>query len=193
MEVFYEESATNNNAEKEMKRAQVLKVFALIFMIIGLFGVMMGISYIPINSIATWFIICGTFFLFSFLFLWLRRRYNVSYDYVFVSGELRISKVFNTNKRKLRAIIECSEIVQIGDMDNGAVERFSASPDVLTVICTPNDTPMDDKFFMYIYTDDKTLYLLECRELLLMNILKFARRSVLEREYVMQDKKQKKV
>lgn len=193
MELFYEESATNNNAEKEMRKAKIMHILSIVCFVIGFFGVIIGISYVSINTIISWILLCCWFFLASFIFQLIKRRFNVTYDYVFVSGELRISKVFNTNKRKLRALIECSEIVQIGDVDNGEVERLSASPDVTNVVCTPNIAPADDKFFMYIYTDDKTLYLLECRESLLMNILKFTRRGVLEREYVMQDKKEKKI
>ena len=46
---------------------------------------------------------------------------------------------------------------------------------------------------MYILVGEsaeKRLYLLECREELLANILKFVKRSTLESEYVSQEKKQ---
>ena len=85
-------------------------------------------------------------------------------------------------------------MLQIGDLDNPSYARLASAPNTKTVYCTSNDKPATGKFFMYILVggDMKTLYVLECREMLLMQILKFARRSVLESDYVMQEKKQKK-
>lgn len=191
MELFYEESAKHNRASREIRRSKTMGVLATLCFALGGFGVTIGISYISIGTIVPWLLLCAWMFLSGFVFLRFRNRFNASYDYVFVSGELRISKVFNTNKRKLVAMIDCAEIVQIGDADNSELERLASMPDITNVVCTPNGAPAEGKFFMYIYTEDKTLYLLECRETLLMNILKFARRGVLEKDYVMQEKKEK--
>ena len=51
--------------------------------------------------------------------------------------------------------------------------------------------PEEGKLFMYIFVNDngKRLYVLECRETLLVHILNFAPRSVLESDYVKQEKK----
>ena len=110
-----------------------------------------------------------------------------------MSGELRISKVFNINKRKLVARIDCEDMIQVGDIDNSSYDRFKADPMVKQVVCTPNEIPSDGKFFMYVLANDngKKLYVFECRELMLMNIMKFAKRGVLESDYVMQERKQK--
>jgi hypothetical protein len=128
------------------------------------------------------------FILFKF-----KARLNVSYDYCFVSGELRISKVVNINKRKLVTRFDCAEIIQIGDIDNSAYNRLKSDPNTKEVLCTSNMEASEGKFFMYILINDngKKLYVLECREQLLINILKFANRSVLESDYVAQEKKQK--
>ena len=118
---------------------------------------------------------------------------NVSYDYCFVSGEMRISRVININKRKLVARFDCEDIIQLGDVDNPSYDRFTSDPTTKTVVCTSNDTPAKGKFFMYILANynGKKLFVLECREEMLMNILKFAKRNKLESDYVMQEKKQK--
>ena len=121
-----------------------------------------------------------------------KRRLNVSYDYVFVSGELRISKVFNVNRRKFLYRIEGDAILKIGDIDNGNYERLRSDPMTKELVCTPNDSAAEGKFFMYIHTSESTgkkLYVLECRETLLENILKFVKRGTLEQEYVPQAKK----
>ena len=195
MEAFYEESAKSVNSAKEEKNYKTTNVISYIFLAIGILGVFIGISYIKVTLLLFWAFLCLPFFVFWFIFYKLKYRYNVSYDYCFVSGELRISKVFNFGKRKGLVKIDVADIIQIGDVDNGEYERFSNEPNVKTVVCTPNSEPSDDKFFMYMLVEKegKTLYLLECRELLLMNIMKFAKRSALERGYVMQEKKQKKI
>jgi hypothetical protein len=128
-----------------------------------------------------------------FIFYKIKSRFNVSYDYCFVSGELRISQVFNINKRKLIARFDCADMIQVGDMENPSYERFRSDPNVKEIVCTPNIEPANGKFFMYILVDynGKKLFLLECRENLLMNIMKFAKRSVLESDYVMQERKQR--
>ena len=120
-------------------------------------------------------------------------RFNVSYDYCFVTGELRISKVYNVNRRKVVARIDCEDMIQVGDADNASYERFKADPTIKEVVCTPNVEPAEGKFFMYVLANynGRMLFVLECRENLLMNIMKFAKRSVLESDYVMQERKQR--
>ena len=125
----------------------------------------------------------------------IKNRFNVSYDYAFVSGELRIAKVINVNKRKLVAKLQAEDIIQLGDTDNTSFEILRTDPNTKMIFCTSNDVAGEGKFFMYILVNDngKKLYVLECRELLLMNILKFVKRTTLESDYVSQEKKQQRV
>ncbi len=194
MDAFYEESAVNMSAKKESKRYKLFNIVSYIFFILAVITLVSFIMYIPAVDFMVMFGMQGVFFLACwFLFYKLKRRYNVSYDYCFVSGELRISKVFNINKRKLVARIDCEDMIQVGDIENSSYDRFKADPTVKQVVCTPNEIPSDGKFFMYVLANDngKKLYFLECRELMLMNIMKFAKRGVLESDYVMQERKQR--
>ena len=117
MDVLYEESAVNANAAKGEKRYKILNLFtwffgvlALIFAIlfvIGLVSFLMAMSAMKaedraaaIGSLIFYFMMITLFggpWLACFL---MKRKINVSFDYTFVSGELRISKVFNVNRRK---------------------------------------------------------------------------------------------
>ena len=192
-DILYEESAIPQNIEKCERNYKITNIVSNVFLVLGILAVFFGINFIPINAWIVWGGICIWFFVVWFvLFKW-KARLNVSYDYVFVSGELRISKVININKRKLVARFDCAEIIQVGDIENTSYERFKADPAIKEIVCTSNIEAADGKFFMYILIDDngKKLYLLECREELLVNMLKFANRSVLESDYVPQDKKQR--
>ena len=204
MEAFYEESALNKNEITEKRLYQILHVVSMVFLFLG---VVLAIAFLfnfpwvaptaEDKALQIIFGIAGILaalsFLTSFFFSKLKKRFNVSYDYCFVSGELRISKVFNVSHRKLVARIDCDDMLQIGDVDNPSYNRFKADPSIKEVVCTPNAEPARDKFFMYVLAsyNGKTLFVLECRENLLLNIMKFAKRSVLESDYVMQERKQK--
>ena len=204
MEAFYEESALNKKELSDKRIYQILHIVSMIFLSVAvvlfvafLFNFPWIAPTVEDQALQIIFGIIGILsllsFLTSFFFTKLKKRFIVSYDYCFVSGELRISKVFNIAHRRLVARIDCEDMIQIGDVDNPSYERFKADPTIKKVICTPNEDPADGKFFMYVLAsyNEKTLFLLECRENLLLNIMKFAKRSVLESDYVMQDKKQK--
>ncbi len=218
MDVFYEESAVAKDAKKGARRYRIVNIIGNIFLILGIIMIFIFIFTMPFgtpnfsgitdpsqleNSMALYeggkfiAIFCGLngalFVLVWFLLYKFKARLNMSYDYCFVTGELRISRVININKRRLLTRFESEEILQIGDIDNSSYERLKSDPSTKEIICTPNVEPMEGKFFMYILINDngKKLYILECREQLLVHILKFAQRSVLESDYVMQEKKNK--
>ncbi len=209
MDVLYEESAVNANAAKGEKRYKILNLFtwffgvlALIFAIlfvIGLVSFLMAMSAMKaedraaaIGSLIFYFMMITLFggpWLACFL---MKRKINVSFDYTFVSGELRISKVFNVNRRKFLYRIDAESIQKMGDTDSPSFDRVISDPSVKKIVCTPNAEPSGGKFFLYIVTSEsggRRVYILECREELLINILKFVKRGILESDYVMQEKK----
>ena len=204
MDVFYEESAIDKNSAKSKQKYKIVHTISVIVLIVAALFLMFFVLNMPwggsgeaIEAMRAMAIFCGVqgAFLLAvwfFLYKW-KSRFNVSFDYVFVSGELRVSKVFNGNRRKLIVRIDCEDMLQVGDVDNPSYERFKSDPKVKEMICTPNGEPDEGKFFMYVLAsyNGKTLFVLECRENLLMNIMKFARRTILESDYVMQEKKQK--
>ena len=194
MDVLYEESSTAKNASKGAKKYTVLNILSFCFLFLAIAATLFFVLFIPSVGDMIFF---GTSALSLFgcwfvLFRW-KNSTNVSYDYSFVSGELRISKVVNINKRKLLTRFETDSIIQIGDVDSTSYERFRADPNVKKVICTSNDEASEGKFFMYILVEQegRKLYVLECREELLLNIMRFAKRTTLDRDYVPQAKKQK--
>lgn len=195
MDVFYEESSIARNAKKESTKYKIMHIISTVFLVLGIMAVFFGFSFIPTNMLLGWAFICLWFFICWFILFKLKSRFNVSYDYSFVSGELRISRVININKRRLVTRIDSEDIIQLGDVDNTAFEGLRADPSTKTVLCTSNSEAGEGKFFMYILVNDngKKLYVLECREELLINILKFVKRTTLESDYVSQEKKKNRV
>lgn len=194
MDIFYEESSLPRNSKKGATMYTICHIASLFFYILGAILAVFGFfSAISIPNLIFNLLMAASQIGFGFLLGWFKKRFNVSYDYCFVSGELRVSKVININKRKLVARVDCEDMIQFGDVDNPSFGRFRSDPATKTVLCTSNDVPADGKFFMYVLAEynGKKLFVLECREELLMNILKFAKRNKLESDYVMQEKKQK--
>lgn len=192
MDLFYEESSRVKNEEKKRHKYTILNIFSVFFLILGIFSSIFFVLFIPdpalmlffgsgaLTSLGFWFI----------LFKW-KNATNVSFDYVLVSDELRISKVINTNKRKLVARFSTESIIQIGDVEAPSYDRFKADPNVKSVICTSNDEASEGKFFMYILAEynGRKLFVLECREELLVNMMRVTKRTALDRDYVSQAKK----
>ena len=118
MDVFYEESALVHNSEKKQKKYNILTAISTVFLVLGILWIIIGFYTVDITSLGDWIVwgfICLWLFTAWFMLRMWKMRINVSYDYAFVSGELRISKVINVNKRKLVARIDCEDIIQFGD------------------------------------------------------------------------------
>ncbi len=218
MDVLYEESAVNKNAAKSEKKYKIITVCSWAVVVLAAVCLMLLIpnlvasfnksappegisaedwanSIAGARGMAIFFAmpLVSLVLLWVFLYWW-RKRVNVSYDYTFVSGELRIAKVFNVNRRKFLYKIQPEEILQIGDVENAGYDRLRSDPSTRQVLLTPNDEPAEGKFFMYILIGGnagKKLCILECREELLVNILRFVKRGTLESDYVSQEKKKR--
>ncbi len=205
LDSFYEESAVNLNEKKQNTIYSILHGVQVVFVTLAfLWGIFfMGFLPLPDESkgvsfaqiLPEWiffFMVLLSLITFAVICSIVKKRYNLSYDYVCVSGELRISKVFNGKKRKLICCLDPADIIQVGDMDGNSYDRLAKMPGIKEVVCTPNLVAAKGKFFMYVLaTHDgaKKIFLLECRENLLVNMMQFLRRDVLDRDYVPQAKK----
>ena len=195
MDLLYEESSKVKNEEKKQKKYAILNVLSNFFLVVGILISIFFVLFIPDIGLMIFFGSGALTFLgFWFLFYKWKNLTNVAYDYSLVSDELRISRVVNTNKRKLIARFVTESIIQVGDVDSPSYDRFKADPNVKSVICTSNDEASEGKFFMYILAEynGRKLFVLECREELLMNLMRVTKRTALDRDYVSQEKKRQR-
>jgi len=205
-EALYEESATSLKSKKESKFYMAFQVIAIIFAVCALLYTFLCVSMIIPTTIAQYknppegvqrlskfglilnivmrVSMIAVLALTSFLFFRFRRRFNVSYDYLFVEDELRITKVFNGRKRKHLITMKAESMLQIGYCENDSFERLlrgNGKPKFMT----PNQEPMDEKTFIYIlYSSQagKSLYVLECRQMMLEYVVRAAGRNKFERQ-----------
>ena len=196
-DALYEESAQPVNAEKQAKWYMVFHVLFWIFAVLT--GIHLSICIFVIPVSLSGLTALGIFlFLFmwigplialgliAFLFARIRRRFNVSYDYLFVQDELRITKVFNGKKRKHLVTLTAEHILQIGYCEGTTFERtYAGLNGKKPSIMSPNREPADEKDFIHIlYSTSmgKTLYIIECRKEMLEHLVLAAGRNKFVRE-----------
>ncbi len=190
-EIFYEESTMLNNEKKEASKYNLIKTGSIISYIIAAFWVYLIINFLDLSSVIN-IIVVGlmplAFFIFLGIFLGRKKdKYGAVYDYTFITGSIRISKVINNVKRRSVIKFECSDIEKIGKTNTDLFMSYynQIGKGVEFVSATSNTEPIENKQFYYIalnVASQKTLLLLECTKEFVMNVIKFSKRSVIDGE-----------
>lgn len=199
-EVFYEESVAMHNEKPAKVRYTVFTITAILCIIFAIIS-LMNIMFMPVQTesgesllgqssfiinIVVWGVLCVVMIVSSIFLLIKRHSFYLSYDYTFVSGELRISKVLHNRKRKLLYRLSDDKLIMIGRVDSETYKKLKASPDNKEDILTPNSEAEEDKEFFYIQAATnagKRILIFECRPQLISTILRYTRRNILESEF----------
>lgn len=197
-EIFYEESAKIQEEASAVRKYYIAKVFMIISYVLAvIWGIFCLTFLIDLKNILLSLIfslIPLALFIVSGIVLGkLKDKFYVDYDYTFVSGSIRFSKVIKNIKRKHIINFDTSDIEKIGLYGSELYEKYSKMPDIKTKILTSNSTPSEGKDFYYIVANvggDKYVFIVECSELFIVNILKFTNRTVLDQE-ILNKKKNK--
>ena len=198
-ELFYEESAVCARARGEAKLYTTFHVASIIFFVFAAIHFALSFTYISqliaaskeegvsiAMPLVLWIGLFVALVGVALAFFFLKRRFNLSYDYTFVEDELRVTKVFNGKRRKYLFTLKADHILKIGWEERDSFQRTASGlggkkPQYLT----PNRDPMEGKTFIYIlYSTSmgKDLYVLECREMLLEYVVRAAGIRTLERQ-----------
>lgn len=113
------------------------------------------------------------------------RLYNC-YDYIFVSGDVRVIKVVNTKKRKKVISFDSKDVYQVGRYESETYEKHRSMPNVKVIFAPSNRQEVEEKPKYYIAANVdgvKYLVVLECTEKFLRYVLQFAGKPVLEKDY----------
>lgn len=192
-DILYEESAIPTNSGREAKIYNILNVAGIVFFAIAIILMIPALpagwdylvgdhsqqqqlnSFLSAVLFAMIFVVCGV------IFMLIKKRFNVVYDYTFVSGEIRISKVTG-NKRKYLYVITPREISRVGKTSDSAYASYQAQR-IRELKFTSNKFPQKGKDFYYFYCNDsmgKKILILECREEMIRNLSNYVSRGVLE-------------
>ena len=187
-DVFYEETATvqaEGAAKTKYYIAKTMSIISYVIAFLWFFVIML--SPVGADSLLSVVIVGGVpFILFlvsGILIGRLKNRFYVDYDYTFVSGSIRFSKIIKNFKRKNILVFDTQNIDKIGKFGSDAFERYLSVPNIKRITLTSNAVAAEGKDFYYMSVSVggvKYLLILECSETFFVNVFKFSGRSVFE-------------
>ncbi len=191
-EVFYEETSFLNKEKTALWKYRLLKIFSIAsYVLAGLIALMFFYFYKleNFNLLVFALSVLVPFGLFLFFGIMLGRVKNsmfVDYDYTYVSGSIRISKVIRRIKRKNLLKFETSDIVQMGKYGSDTYEKIAKTPGVKKIILTSNQTPSEGNDFFYLQVNNEgtnKLLVFDCSEKFMATILRYSNKTILEKDY----------
>lgn len=192
-DIFFEESAKTINEKSAKTKYIIGKTLSVISYALAIIWGILSISFF-ISIDKNWLInlifvlIPLALFIFSGIFIGkIKDKFYVDYDYTFVSGSIRFSKVINNVKRKNIINFESKEIEKMGFIDSNEYARYNNSPNIIKHILTSNTIPYENKEFCFIFVTnkgEKYLLTIECSKDFILNIIKFANRTAFDSSFI---------
>ena len=191
-EVFYEESSLLNKEKAALGKYRLLKTFSIISYVLAGLVVLMFFYFYNLENFSVLVFAISVLLpiaLFLFFRIMLGRMKNsmyVDYDYTYVSGSIRISKIIRKIKRKNILKFEAGDIVQMGKYGSESYEKLEKSPGIKKMILTSNQTPSDgcDFFYLQVNTEGSNkLLIFDCSEKFMATILRYSNKTILEKDY----------
>ena len=192
-EIFYEESSHIQNEKKAKTIFIVFTVLAAISFIMMIFWFFM-IGFVKVEDLKKGNIVVNIIHLFvpSLMFLGLgilsmnfRSKFYVDYDYTFVTGSVRFSKIIRNVKRKNICSFNVEAIEKVGKVDSETFNMYLKMPGIKKKPLTLNVYPSNEDFFYMVVNTDKgkELFILDCKEEFIATVLRYSNRGILEKDY----------
>lgn len=190
-EVFYEESAIMQNTASAKTKYYIFKTFSIISYVFAVIWLIFAFNLFPLEgnvliNLLLALIPFAIFLVSGIIFGRFKDKFYVDYDYTFVTGSVRISKVIKNVKRRKVLNFDTSNVEKIGKFDSATYKRYLSMPNKKLLILTSNFEPASGKGFYYIAVNvagQKYLLVLECTETFLMNFLRFNGKLVFEDDF----------
>lgn len=192
-EIFYEESSHIQNEKKAKTIFIIFTVLAAISFIMMIFWIFM-IGFVKVDDLKKGNIVVNIIYLFvpSLMFLGLgilsmnfRSKFYVDYDYAFVTGNVRFSKIIRNVKRKNICSFNVEAIEKVGKVDSETFNMYLKMPGIKKKPLTLNVYPSNEDFFYMVVNTDKgkDLFILDCKEEFIATVLRYSNRGILEKDY----------
>ena len=190
-EVFYEESAEIQNKKSATIKFNLVKTCSIVSYVFLVIWCVIVLTVYPLSGSVLVDLIGILLPMLAFIpsgiiFGRLKNRFYIEYDYTFVSGSLRISKIIKNVKRKAVVNFDVSSIEKLGKYGSNTYTKYEIMPGINKLFLTSNTESAEGKEFYYLvvnYSGDKKLLILECTETLMVNILKFANKTIIEEDF----------
>ena len=191
-EIFYEESSLLNKDKAGLAKYRLLNIFSILsYVFAGLFVVLFWNFYNLKDFNLVLFILTALlpfamFIAFGILLGRVKNNMFVDYDYTFVTGSVRISKVIRRIKRKNVMKFETSDILQLGKYGSESYEKLEKTPGIKRMILTSNQSPSEGNDFYYLHVateGSNKLLVFDCSEKFMATILRYSNKNILEKDY----------
>lgn len=191
-EIFYEESSLLNKEKAGLMKYRLLKIFSVVsYVMAGLFVVLFFNFYDLSNFnflifLLTALLPLAMFVAFGVILGRVKNNMFVDYDYTFVTGSVRVSKVIRRIKRKNVMKFETSDILQMGKYGSESYEKLEKTPAMKRVILTSNQSPTEGNDFYYLHVATEgtnKLLVFDCSEKFMATILRYSNKNILEKDY----------
>lgn len=167
MDVYFEQSLTNDNIDKHSKRTKTLTVIRYVCIAVIVLIVLLAITLlIDISSVASFFVslllvllMMAPFVLTYILLGRMIANGNLEFDYLLNGSMFRIVKVINRKKRKKLVELNVSSFESLGHISSEAYDRYAGSRDVKKIFALTDYENEDTVYYIY-YTLNGTKYLL---------------------------------
>ena len=182
-EVFCEECSIVQNDSNRSLKYKLLSIIVINLYIFAFVGLVLAFYGFPIYTT----LIPAAIFIGLAIYIGIRKNnLYVDYDYTFVTGSVRFSKVINNKKRKSICKFEASDIERIGRYNSETFLLYQSMEKCNYLVLTSNIDDSDKEFYYIVanFEGEKHLIVLECTQNFIINVLKFASRSVLEKGFV---------
>ncbi len=189
-EVFYEETAEIQNKKSATTKFNIFSAMSVVSFFLC---VVWAILVLTVYELSGNFLIdfigillpLLAFLIVGILFSQLKNRFYAEYDYTFVTGSVRISKVIKNTKRRLLLVFDTVIIEKMGKYGSNTYLKYQSMPGINKLMLTSNDKAAEGKTLYYLVINDdvKKLLVLECTEIFMVNILKFSNKSIVEEDF----------
>lgn len=194
-DTIYEESAVSQKQGREETIRKILLIFSIILFVAAAYMLILLLLQINVYITAEAdskdaaliiligrIVMCVLFAALGALVMYIRSRFGYSFDYEFVSGELRIAKANKSRRRPLYRISP-EEFLKVGKVGSNSYYGLKQNKLLRETRFTKNKIPSADKDFYYIlYADHlgKQLFIIECRKELIQYISLYTARGTVE-------------
>ena len=187
-EIFYEESSKLQNrksARTKYNVCNVITAITIILLLAWVYLLFIGFEFargsVALNIVFAVLPIM-VFITSAILITRYKRKLFVDYDYTFISGTIRISKIIKEIKRYDIVSFETTSIEKIGKINSDTYNTYLKSTNITKKVLTSNNKAEEGKGFFYIVANNngKSIYIIETTPEFISNVLQYTTRLVLE-------------
>ena len=191
-EVFYEESSLLNKEKAGLLKYRLLKIFSVVSYVMAVLFLILFFNFYDLSNfhflafVLTAVIPFAMFIAFGIVLGKVKNNMYVDYDYTFVTGSVRVSKVIRRIKRKNVIKFETSDIQQLGKYGSETYDKLEKTPGMKRIVLTSNQSPSEgcDFYYLHVCTEGTNkLLIFDCSEKFMATILRYSNKNILEKDF----------